>query len=123
MKGWPVEVCMLALQPVEVAGEEVVVRVHSWHAVNLHTERHCISTQDILIRSIGLVKDSIIDLQASSEEPLFRIRILGFRIFVRIRILPSTSKTMKKNLDFYRVVTYLWLFIFEEWCKCCFKKE
>ncbi len=34
------------------------------------------------------------------------------------RILSSTSKKMKKNLDFYCFATSLWLFIFEEWCKC-----
>ncbi len=28
----------------------------------------------------------------------------------------------QENLDFYSFVTYLWLFIFEEWCKCTFKK-
>ncbi len=42
---------------------------------------------------------------------LIRIR----NVFVQIRIVPSASKKMKKNLDFYRFVTYLWLFIFEEW--------
>jgi hypothetical protein len=36
------------------------------------------------------------------------------RIWVRIRILPSTRKKSKKNLDFYHFVT----FIFEDWCKC-----
>ncbi len=34
----------------------------------------------------------------------------------RIRILPSSSKNVTKNLDFYCFVTFLWLFIFE-WCK------
>ncbi len=33
--------------------------------------------------------------------------------FVRIRILPSTSKKSKKNLDFYYFVTAFWLFISE----------
>ncbi len=41
-----------------------------------------------------------------------RIRILN--LFVPIRILPSTSKKRKKNLDFYCFVTSLWLFIFED---------
>ncbi len=39
------------------------------------------------------------------------------------RILSSTNKKIKKNLDFYCFVTSLWLFIFEEWCKCIFKQE
>ncbi len=39
-------------------------------------------------------------------------------LFVLIRILPSTSKKIKKNLDLYCFVTSLWLFIFKEWCKC-----
>jgi hypothetical protein len=39
---------------------------------------------------------------------------VGFQI--QIRILPSSSKNSKKNLDIYCFVTSLWLFIFEEWC-------
>ncbi len=68
-----------------------------------------------------------------SLKAAFRIRIhrtgrfLGLRyseirIRIRIRILPSSSKNCKKNLYFYCFVTSLWLFIFEEWCKCTFKK-
>jgi hypothetical protein len=30
-----------------------------------------------------------------------------FCVFFRIRILPSTSKTKRENLDFYRFVTFL----------------
>ncbi len=33
------------------------------------------------------------------------------------------QEKMTKNLDFYYFVTSLWLFIFEEWCKCTFKKD
>jgi hypothetical protein len=36
------------------------------------------------------------------------------RIWLRIRILPSSSKNNKKYLDFYCVVTSLILFIFGE---------
>ncbi len=32
-------------------------------------------------------------------------------LFVRIRILPSSNKNSKKNLDFYCSVTSLWLFL------------
>ncbi len=39
------------------------------------------------------------------------------------RSFREQSKKMKKNLDLYCFVTSLWLFIFEEWCKCTFKKE
>ncbi len=39
-----------------------------------------------------------------------------------IRILPSSSKKSKKNLDSYCFVTSLWNFIFEKWCKCIIKK-
>jgi hypothetical protein len=35
-------------------------------------------------------------------------------LFVRILILPSTSKKIKNNLDLYSFVTSLLLFIFEE---------
>ncbi len=35
----------------------------------------------------------------------------------------NKQKKIKKNLDFYCFVTSLWLFPFEEWCKCIFKKE
>ncbi len=40
----------------------------------------------------------------------------------RIRILLSSIKNCKKNLDFYCFVTSFGLFIFEKWCKCSFKK-
>jgi hypothetical protein len=40
---------------------------------------------------------------------------------VRIRILLSSSKN-KKNLDFYCYATSLGIIIFEELCKCTFKK-
>ncbi len=36
-------------------------------------------------------------------------------LFVRIWILPSSSKNSKKILDFSGFATFLWLFIFEEW--------
>jgi hypothetical protein len=48
---------------------------------------------------------------------------VGFACFWASWILPSTSKNMKKNLDFYCFVTSLCPFIFEEWCKCTLKKE
>jgi hypothetical protein len=38
----------------------------------------------------------------------------GPSLFVPIRILPSSSKNRKKNLDFYCFLTCLLLFIFEE---------
>ncbi len=46
-----------------------------------------------------------------------RFRIRWSQVRLRLRILPSSSKNSKKNLDFYCFVTSLWLFIFEEWCK------
>ncbi len=49
-----------------------------------------------------------------------RIRIRQSEIRLWIRILRSSSK--KVNLYFYCFVTSWWLFIFEEWCKCTFKK-
>ncbi len=50
-----------------------------------------------------------------------RIRIYWYKI--RIRILLSSSKNSKKNLDSYCFfVTSLWLFILEKWFKCSFKK-
>ncbi len=39
-----------------------------------------------------------------------------------IRILLSSSKNSKKNLDFFCFVTFFGLFVFEKWCKCSFKK-
>ncbi len=38
------------------------------------------------------------------------------------RILLSSSKNCKENLDSYCFVTCFGLFIFERWCKCTFKK-
>ncbi len=46
----------------------------------------------------------------------------GSECFWAIRILLSSSKNTKKNLDFFCFVTSLWLFIIEEWCNCTFKK-
>ncbi len=34
----------------------------------------------------------------------------------------SSSKNCKKNIDSYCFMTPFWLFIFEKWCKCTFKK-
>ncbi len=48
-----------------------------------------------------------------SRKSLFRIRI---------RIVTLSSKNNKKNLYFYCLVTSLWPFVFEKWCKCTFKK-
>jgi len=43
---------------------------------------------------------------------------------MRIRILLSSNKNSKEYLDSYCIVTSLWLFIFEKWCKICiFKNE
>ncbi len=53
----------------------------------------------------------------------FRIEICKLFIRIRIRILLSTSKKNEENLDFYCFVTSLWLFIFEGWWKCTFKKD
>ncbi len=47
-----------------------------------------------------------------------RIRIRIRNLFVRIRILPSANKKIKKNLDFYVFVTSSWHVIFEECCQC-----
>jgi hypothetical protein len=33
------------------------------------------------------------------------------------------ANNSKKNLDFYRFMRSLWLFIFEEWCKCTLKSN
>ncbi len=49
-----------------------------------------------------------------------RIRIHWSEVW--IRILLSPSKNSKKNLDSYCFVTSFWLFFFEKWCKCTFKK-
>ncbi len=54
----------------------------------------------------------------------FWIRIRVLNLFVRIRgSFHQQAKKTKKPIDLYCLVTYLWLFIFEEWCKCTFKKE
>ncbi len=50
------------------------------------------------------------------------IYLFEVQIRMRHRILLSSSKNCKKNLDCYCFVTSLWLFNFEEWCKCSFKK-
>jgi hypothetical protein len=69
--------------------------------------------------------------------PVFRIRIrIRIHMFwtswirnhlsevwIWIRILLSSSKNSKKNLDFYRFVTYFGLYIFEKLCKCTFKNN
>jgi MFS-type transporter involved in bile tolerance (Atg22 family) len=49
-------------------------------------------------------------------------RIRKSKVRIRIRILLSSSKNCKKNLESVGFVTSLWLFIFEKWCKCTFKK-
>ncbi len=41
---------------------------------------------------------------------------------VQIRILPSSSKNSSKNLYFYCFVSSFWLFIYDVWCNCIFKK-
>ncbi len=54
-----------------------------------------------------------------------RIRIHQSELWIRIRfrIFHSSCKNCKKNLDSYYFVTdSFWLFIFEKWCKCTFKK-
>ncbi len=50
------------------------------------------------------------------------IRICNLIVRSRIRILPSTSKKIKKSLDFYCFVTSFWLFILEEWWKMNLRK-
>jgi hypothetical protein len=42
--------------------------------------------------------------------------------WIRIRVLLSSSKNSKKNLDSYCFVTSFLLFFFEKLCKCTFKK-
>ncbi len=44
-------------------------------------------------------------------------------LLVRIRILPSSSKKSKKNLDFYGSPTSLLLFIVEDRCKNVLSKS
>ncbi len=41
----------------------------------------------------------------------------------RGRILLSSNKNSRKNLDSYCFVTSLWLFILEKWCKCSLKSS
>ncbi len=53
---------------------------------------------------------------------LYRYRYRIFKTLFRIRILLSSSKNSRKNLDFYFFVTSLWLFIFEELNKCTVNK-
>ncbi len=47
-----------------------------------------------------------------------QIRVHLSEVWIRIRILLSSSRNSKKNLDFYCFVTSFWLFIFGKWCKC-----
>ncbi len=51
-----------------------------------------------------------------------RIRSIESVCFWASRILLSSSKNSKKNLNSYCFGTSLRLFIFEKQCKCCFKK-
>ncbi len=45
------------------------------------------------------------------------------RIQIRIWMVPyPITQNSKKNLDFFAFLISLWLCIFEEWCKCYFKK-
>ncbi len=61
----------------------------------------------------------------------FRIRMLLGLLDPHLDLLfictdknPSINKQKNEgNLDFYCFVSSLWPFIFEEWCKCTFKKE
>ncbi len=41
---------------------------------------------------------------------------------IRVRIILSSCKNSKKNVDFHCLVTSLWLFIFEKLCKSSLKK-
>ncbi len=50
-----------------------------------------------------------------------RIRIHLSEVWIWIRILLSSRKISKKNLDSYCFVTSFGLFVFEKWCKCTFK--
>ncbi len=59
---------------------------------------------------------------ANNVSGLFFLYVIRNRIRLGIRILPSLNKNIKKNLYFYCFVTSLWLFVFNEWCKCIFKK-
>ncbi len=56
-----------------------------------------------------------------------RIRIhyseVRIRIWIWIRILPSSSKNSKETLDLYCFETSLWLFICEEWCNVPLKSK
>jgi hypothetical protein len=63
-----------------------------------------------IIKSCHLKKNSV-----AEPDPKAYLGFWASRI--RIRILPSSSKNLRKNLDFYCFVISLWLFIFEEWCK------
>jgi hypothetical protein len=71
-------------------------------------------------------------LHCDSPRPCFEALKLGSTCFwairihyseVWIRILLSSSKNIKKNLDSYCFVTSFGLFVFEKWCKCTFKKQ
>jgi hypothetical protein len=89
------------------------IKSYQVHALHLH---NCIM-RIVSIRSIF-----------KPYAPVLRIRIrihrihifLGLLLWIRFRILQSSCKNSKKNLDSYYFVT---LFIFEKWCKCSFKKS
>ncbi len=84
--------------------------------------------------SVFLPKLPVIILKLGSVSPPFRIRIIHTYVFgspgsgsigqeIRIRILPSSSKSRKKKKLIPTVlVTYFILFIFGKWCKCTLKK-
>ncbi len=91
-----------------------------------------------LLPSVLLVQESRLQkvesmihhkLTLNNITAVFRIRIhmfLGLPVsdlLVWIRILLSSSKTSKKNLDSSCFVTSFGLFIFEKWCKCTLKKK
>ncbi len=75
--------------------------------------------------SYGVVKTEVLE----SDEQLFtgewvsegsQIRI-RLQIRLHIRILTSTSKKIIKNLNFCWLVTFYWLFMFKDWCKCAYR--
>ncbi len=61
----------------------------------------------------------------SGSGPLCSVVFVRIRFWIRswiwIRILPSSSISILKNLYFYSFVTF-YAFFFEEWCKCTSKK-
>ncbi len=65
---------------------------------------------------------SLLGLFVSWQEHCSTKTLLWIRhYFLRIRILPSTRKK-RENPWLNYFVTSFWLFIFENWCKCTFKK-